>query len=45
MTHRTKLAMYDAVDATLKLLMEHRTRGRMELYLAVKDMTAQFAGR
>lgn len=36
--NRTKLAMYDAVDATLRLLMERRTRGRMALYLAVKAM-------
>lgn len=43
MTHAQKISMFDAVDATLRLLAVRRTKGRMELFLAVQDMARLLA--
>lgn len=37
-TNRQKIALLDAKDACLRLLMERRTRGRFELLSAMSDL-------
>jgi hypothetical protein len=43
MTHTQKLAMFDAIEATLRLLAAKRTKGRMELFMATKEMARTLA--
>jgi len=38
MSHHQRLAVYDALNACVRYLSETRSRGRFELFLAVKAL-------